>query len=140
MLCQMRPDKSTTACNYIMHSLCMAKPVMKASHFCRTSAMCIDVDLAHRLDKLMPCFHTIRNCAEYFACDMKLACLALRIFDQYNCIVRKLIPRRDRKVITEDAHGGMFSGTGFVVCRSIFLKIGGFWEDLNPYFGEEPDL
>jgi GT2 family glycosyltransferase len=96
--------------------------------------VCIDDD-AEFIDT-----QAIRKSAEYFLNDNKLSCLSMRIIDRNDKIVRKLIPRRDRKEITEDTPGAMFSGTGFAISRSAFMEVGGFWEDLNPYFGEEPEL
>lgn len=81
----------------------------------------------------------LSRCASYFRREEKLAVLALRIVDQHNHPVRKLIPRRDRKDVAVDTEGANFSGTGFVVRRDIFVQLGGFWDMLNPYFGEEPD-
>ena len=82
---------------------------------------------------------SISSIAPYFERDAGLAALALRIVDQYGNIITKLIPRRDRKVINADTPGANFSGTGFAVRRDVFIALGGFWEKLNPYFGEEPD-
>ncbi len=82
---------------------------------------------------------SIATIVPHFRADRKLAALALRIVDQYGNIVTKLIPRRDRKIIGADTPGANFSGTGFAVRREVFVALGGFWEMLNPYFGEEPD-
>ncbi len=82
---------------------------------------------------------SITRCVPYFQKDPNVACLALRIVDQYGNVVTKLIPRRDRKIITADSEGANFSGTGFAVRRDVFVSLGGFWEKLNPYFGEEPE-
>lgn len=95
--------------------------------------LCIDDD-AILLDA-----SSVSRCVPYFEKDEKLACLALRIVDQFGNVVTKLIPRRDRKIITIDTQGANFSGTGFVMRRDVFVSLGGFWEKLNPYFGEEPD-
>jgi len=83
---------------------------------------------------------SIRKSTEYFLKNSNLACLSMRIVDQDNKIVRKLIPRRDRKVITEDTPGALFVTTGCALRRTAFMDAGEFWEDLNPYFGEEPEL
>ena len=82
----------------------------------------------------------ISQCVDYFRKDEKLGCLSMRVLDDQGKIVKKLIPRRDRKVIDEDVHGALFSATGCALRRSAFWEVGGFWADLNPYFGEEPDL
>lgn len=82
----------------------------------------------------------ISRTVAYFRRDSNLACLSYKVCDKSGNVVTKLIPRRDRKVITQDTPGAMFSGTGFAVRRSHFIEAGGFWEKLNPYFGEEPDL
>lgn len=95
--------------------------------------LCIDDD-AIFLDPA-----SITRCVPYFE-NPSIACLALRIVDQYGNIVKKLIPRRDRKIITMDTEGANFSGTAFAVRREVFTTLGGFWEKLNPYFGEEPDF
>ncbi|MBY0407317.1 MAG: glycosyltransferase family 2 protein [Rickettsiales bacterium] len=96
--------------------------------------LCIDDDAVF-LDS-----ESISRCVPYFEKDEKLAFLALRIVDQYGNVVKKLIPRRDRARIAADAPGANFSGTGFMLRRSAFIALGGFWEKLNPYFGEEPEL
>ena len=83
---------------------------------------------------------TITKCVQYFYNDPLLACLSLHVLDQYDNIVIKLIPRRDRKILTEDTPGAMFSATGCMMRRAAFNDVGGFWEMLNPYFGEEPEL
>lgn len=101
-----------------------------------SGAICVSIDDdAVFLDR-----SSISRCVPYFTRDPKLGCLALRIVDQYGNIVTKLIPRRDRRIITADAAGANFSGTGFVLRRDVFVALGGFWEKLNPYFGEEPDF
>jgi len=83
---------------------------------------------------------SIRKCVDYFNKDRKLGCLAMRVLDENNRIVTKLIPRRDRKIFDEDRPGALFSGTAFAVRHSAFTEAGEFWQDLSPYFGEEPDL
>ncbi len=78
---------------------------------------------------------------QYFIEKPDLACLAFQIIDSKDKrIAYKLIPRRDRKVFPFDQQGALFSGTGFAFRRSMFLSLGGFWEKLAPYFGEEPDI
>lgn len=96
--------------------------------------LCLDDD-AELLDP-----QTINKSVRYFREDTRLACLSFLVLDQHGKIVRKLIPRRDRKHITDDTPGAMFSATGCILRRSAFLEVGGFWEKLNPYFGEEPEL
>lgn len=76
----------------------------------------------------------------YFLYDLNLSCLSMRVIDEHDMIVRKLIPRRDRKKITDDTPGAMFAATGCVIRRSMFMEAGEFWEDLTPYFGGEPEL
>lgn len=83
---------------------------------------------------------TIQKSVEYFRNAPKLACLCLLVLDQHDNITTKLIPRRDRKRITEDTPAAMFSATGCMLKRSAFIEVGGFWAKLNPYFGEEPEL
>jgi GT2 family glycosyltransferase len=82
----------------------------------------------------------VSRTVEYFRRDPRMACLSFLVCDKSDNVVTKLIPRRDRKLITEDTPAAMFSGTGFAFRRSFFIEAGGFWEKLNPYFGEEPDL
>lgn len=82
----------------------------------------------------------ISRCVEYFQKDAALACLSMHVVDQHDRVVTKLIPRRDRKIITQDTPGAMFSATGCALRSSAFREVGGFWEMLNPYFGEEPEL
>ncbi len=96
--------------------------------------LCVDDDAE------LPDAQTIRKSIPYFQKDPQLACLSFTVFDQYGQVVRKLIPRRDRKLISEDTFGAMFSATGCVMRRTAFLEVGGFWKDLSPYFGEEPEL
>lgn len=95
--------------------------------------ICIDDDALFLSDS------SISTILPYFEKDEKLAALAFRIVDQYGNIVTKLIPRRDRKAVNADTPGANFSGTGFALRREPFMLLGGFWEMLNPYFGEEPD-
>ena len=83
---------------------------------------------------------TLSRIASYFTVDSKLGCLNLRVVDQFGNIVTRYIPRRDRKVIYKDSQGANFSGTGFAIPRHIFEELGGFWEMLNPYFGEDQEL
>ena len=82
----------------------------------------------------------ISKSAGYFLSDDKLCCLSMRVIDENDRIVRKLIPRRDREEISDDRLGAMFAATGCVLRRSAFLEVGGFWKDLTPYFGGEPEL
>jgi GT2 family glycosyltransferase len=96
--------------------------------------ICVDDD-TELLDN-----RAIEQCLVYFARDPKLACVSMRVIDQHGAIVTKLIPRRDRKVITEDTPGALFSATGFAMRRNAFFDAGEFWNMLSPYFGEEPDL
>jgi len=84
--------------------------------------------------------NSISKCVEYFTNDKKVGCLSMRVLDEKNRIVTKLIPRRDRKIYNEDMPGALFSATGCAIRRKAFIEAGEFWSDLNPYFGEEPDL
>ncbi|NBO18369.1 MAG: glycosyltransferase family 2 protein [Proteobacteria bacterium] len=63
-------------------------------------------------DAILLAKDSLSRCVEYFQRDEKLAVLALRIVDQYNNIIVKLIPRRDRKDVRKDTEGANFSGTG----------------------------
>jgi len=83
---------------------------------------------------------SIQKCVDYFGKGTKLGCLSIRVLDEHNRIVTKLIPRRDRKIFNEDMQGALFSGTAFAVRRSAFMEVGEFWQDLNLYFGEDADL
>lgn len=83
---------------------------------------------------------SLSKCVEYFSKDKKLGCLSMRVLDEHDRIVTKLIPRRDRKIYNEDMQGALFSATGCAIRRKAFIEAGEFWQDLNPYFGEEPDL
>ena len=96
--------------------------------------VCIDDD-AELIDNA-----AIGKCVDYFRKDDQLGCLSMRVLDENNRIVTKLIPRRDRKVFNEDMPGALFSGTGFAIRRAAFIEVGEFWEDLQPYFGEDADL
>ena len=82
----------------------------------------------------------IRKSTEYFLHDDRLSCLSMRVIDATDRIARKLIPRRDRREITDDSPAAMFVTTGCVIRRSAFMEAGGFWEALTPYFGGEPEL
>ncbi len=82
----------------------------------------------------------IRKAAEYFNEDSKLACLAMRIVDPSDQVILKYICRRDRKLISHDHEVAMFCGGACVFRREAFFQAGEFWHDLDPYFGEEPDL
>jgi GT2 family glycosyltransferase len=84
--------------------------------------------------------HAVHDSIQYFLKDKDLACLSMQVIDANDRIARKFIPRRNRKVITEDSPGAMFVTTGCVIRRSAFEEVGGFWEDLTPYFGGEPEL
>lgn len=95
--------------------------------------LCIDDDAT----VLTP--HALSRCLAFFQREPGLAVLALRIVDQHGQVIRKLIPRRDRKEVHEDTEAVNFSGTGFGIHRPTFVALGGFWDKLNPYFGEEPD-
>ena len=81
-----------------------------------------------------------RKCVEYFSKDSTLGCLSMRVLDEHNRIVTKLIPRRDRKIFNEDMPGALFSATGCALRRHAFIEVGEFWSDLELYFGEEPEL
>ncbi len=81
-----------------------------------------------------------KRVAQYFLADSQICCVSMRIVDCNNIIARKFIPRRDRKEIIEDRFGAMFVTTGCMMRRSAFLEVGGFWEDLTPYFGGEPEI
>ena len=83
---------------------------------------------------------SVSKCVDYFTKDSKLGCLSMLVLDENNRIVTKLIPRRDRKVFDKDMPAALFSATGCALRRTAFFEAGEFWEDLNPYFGEEPDL
>lgn len=84
---------------------------------------------------------SISRCRQYFAEHRMLACLSFRIMDGSGVkVARKFIPRRDRKIFASDSEGALFSGTGFAFRRDVFIALGGFWERLAPYFGEEPDI
>ncbi len=82
----------------------------------------------------------ISKCTEYFSKDVKIGCIAMRVLDENDSIVTKLIPRRDRKVFNKDKLGALFSGTAFALRRNAFIEAGEFWEDLSPYFGEDAEL
>ncbi len=83
----------------------------------------------------------LRRCAQYFHDNEKLACIAFEVrSEDGRSVVQKFVPRRDRKIITEDTNGAMFAGTGFAFRVEVFNVLGGFWEGLGQYFGEEPDL
>lgn len=81
----------------------------------------------------------ISKVRQYFVQNPKLGALAMRIVDQDGAVIKKLIPRRDRKDVKQDTISANFSGTGFAVRTDVFVQLGGFWDQLNPYFGEEPD-
>lgn len=82
----------------------------------------------------------LQRVARYFETHDTLCCISFEVRDAGNNVVRKLIPRRDRVRITEDSPGASFVGTGHAMHRRRFLELGGFWEALGLYFGEEPDL
>jgi GT2 family glycosyltransferase len=82
----------------------------------------------------------VSKSVKYFLRDGNLSCLSMQVIDENDKIVRKLIPRRDRKKITDDSPGAMFAATGCAIRRSAFMEVGGFWKDLTPYFGGEPEL
>lgn len=106
-----------------------------AGIFAATGDVCFSMDDdAQLLDT-----NAFTTCLAYFERNPKLAALATRIVDQQGKVVKKLIPRRDREDIARDSEAANFSGTGFAVRRDIFMQLGGFWDKLNPYFGEEPD-
>lgn len=96
--------------------------------------LCIDDD-AILLGK-----DAIARCMRYFEQDPGLCALGFRIVSPQGNVITKLIPRRDRRIVTEDTPAANFSGTGFAVRREQFLALGGFWDALNPYFGEEPEF
>ena len=83
---------------------------------------------------------TVRRIVEYFAKDEKLACLCLRMVDREDRLIPKYIPRRDRKVITEDTPGANFVAAACAMRRKAFMEAGGLWEELDPHFGGEPEL
>jgi GT2 family glycosyltransferase len=76
----------------------------------------------------------------YFSSDDNLGCIAFRIVQPGdNCEEYKSIPRSDKKFISGDYECSYFCGAGFAVRRSLFLKLGVFWEPLF-FIGEELDL
>jgi GT2 family glycosyltransferase len=77
---------------------------------------------------------------DYFAQDPALCCVSFRVKDLQGTTVRRFIPRRDRRIMPDDCQGASFVGTGHAMHRARFLALGGFWERLGLYFGEEPDL
>lgn len=84
---------------------------------------------------------SIRHVRRYFEEDSALACISFQILEgSERKVAQKFVPRRDRKIFSVDTEGALFCGTGFAVRRDMFLELGGFWEMLAPYFGEEPDL
>jgi GT2 family glycosyltransferase len=75
-----------------------------------------------------------------FRSDGNLSCIAFRIVKPGDhCEEYKSIPRLDKKIISEDYECSYFSGCGFAIRRSLFLKVGMFWESLF-FIGEELDL
>ena len=76
----------------------------------------------------------------YFRSDNRLGCIAFRIVQPSDgCEEYKSIPRADKKIIHEDYECSYFCGAGFACRRSLFLKMGMFWESLF-FIGEESDF
>ncbi|MDJ0836408.1 MAG: glycosyltransferase [Acidobacteriota bacterium] len=80
--------------------------------------------------------------AEYFSQNPKLGCLCFAMLDpETREVAPKTIPRRDKKVPTEDeVLCGHFLGGGSVLRAEMLQQTGVFWEKLNPFGSEEFDL
>ena len=101
---------------------------------------CGDICVTIDDDALLIDNHALANIANYFNTMPNLGCLSFEVRDAEGAVIRHYIPRRDRRQISTDTQGASFVGTGHAIHRELFLSLGGFWEDLHPYFGEEPDL
>jgi GT2 family glycosyltransferase len=84
--------------------------------------------------------NALSRVVSYFRSDDNLGCIAFRIVQPGDtCEEYKSIPRSDKKFISGDYECSYFCGAGFAVRRSLFLKVGVFWEPLF-FIGEELDL